>query len=327
VSKDTLTNYRSKKGTDEFYTLGAIWFCVVAKNLPYTEYLSKCTEEGVPRVSLIDRKPLIQYVTGETHTMPYLDLTVPVPHDWIKTRLKRLNEEPMHKYGFEDSHEVAVDKYVRLDTAEAIADTSDADATTAIIQLLRKRERVSRDCASVLRSKNTTFTYVLNTWKEAINGKISENKLDKHQVAAYEAKTSTGNYMTGKANHIPSQGTSISTYNRYEVVESDFWKERIREFEPEFLIDTKASYLPNMPQSAGVPVDQRHVAGSQASVSLSQFPPPSRPLSSTVSAAPTVRIVSMPSDKDAKIPIILVPAATTSLITLYNAKSLLEKEV
>ena len=115
VSKDALTNYRSKKGTDEFYTLGAIWFCIVTKDLSYTDYLSKCAEQGVPRVSLIDRKPLITYVTGETDVMPYLDLTVPIPNNWIKSRLKIKDEELKSTFKANDTtHVLAMPIYLSI---------------------------------------------------------------------------------------------------------------------------------------------------------------------------------------------------------------------
>jgi parafibromin len=329
VSKDALTNYRSKKGTDEFYTLGAVWFCIVTKDLSYTDYLSKCAEQGVPRVSLIDRKPLITYVTGETDVMPYLDLTVPVPNNWIKSRLKNKDEDLKLKLETRDSaHLPAIDTHVSLDSPVASMPLKDVDPIMVLNQLLCKRERVSKDRISVLRAKNVSFANVLNIWKEVVARTGSSQPKSVKEVDALNASSNIGGARKfAKLDGGQSKAISASTYNRYEVAEKDFWRERIQGLgSEEFQIDTTASYLPNLVKSTTMSADRRDAAPSQLPTSLGQLPPLPRPSPLNGETAHKVRTDLAPTGKDSKIPIILVPAATTSLLTLYNVKSFFEKE-
>ena len=69
--RDSLTNYKSKRGAGEYYTLYAICFLLQKKELSYTDYLQECRKANIPSVSLVDRKDLLSLLTGETETSPY----------------------------------------------------------------------------------------------------------------------------------------------------------------------------------------------------------------------------------------------------------------
>jgi parafibromin len=301
VSKDVVTNYRSKKGTDECYTLGAVWFCVITKDLPYTDYLSKCTEEGIPRVSLIDRKSLIQYMIGETNHIPYLDLSVSIPSDWIKSQLKASFEDTtsLKKRELPDVESLPIQKEedgfkkIKLESSEL-----------TLMDLFKLKEKVSKDHLSILRNKNVTFQHVLTLWKDLMTQETKKPTLPPSSSSHSTKQPST---------NPPSQ--LHSNYNRYEVAESDFWKERIQGLESEgFQIDTKASYLPHIKTSTkDVISSSNQEMKKNPHVSHSSIP-------SELSPSPWI-------GKESKIPIILIPAATTSLLTLYNAKTFFEKEM
>lgn len=179
-----------------------------------------------------------------------------------------------------------------------------------------------------MRAKNASFTNVLNIWKEVVaRTGVSQHKPIKG-TDALNAGSSMGNARKfAKLDGGQSKVVSASAYNRYEVAEKDFWKERIQGLgSEEFQIDTTASYLPNLVKSTAISGDRRDTVPSQSPTSLSQLPPLPRPSPLDSEAAHKIRTDLAPTGKDSKIPIILVPAATTSLLTLYNAKSFFDKE-
>jgi len=100
------------------------------------------------------------------------------------------------------------------------------------------------------------------------------------------------------------QKRKIPTYDRYQEVQEDkFWKERLKGNEPEeFQIDTRGTFadsgrMPDVAQlSVTKPAKTRKVA---------------------------VPLSKSSSDQEKQIPIIVVPGALTSLITIYNAKDFL----
>ncbi|GMY27373.1 protein CDC73 homolog [Fagus crenata] len=56
--------YRSKQGN--LYTLEALLFFFINNNhLKHIEYLQKARTQGIPAVTLLDRKPLVEYLQGK----------------------------------------------------------------------------------------------------------------------------------------------------------------------------------------------------------------------------------------------------------------------
>lgn len=81
-SKDTMTNFKSKRGLGPFYGLEAVVFMFhqpAIREMPYTEYLQVARKGGVPVISLVDRKELISYVEASSDDVPYIDKNEPLP--------------------------------------------------------------------------------------------------------------------------------------------------------------------------------------------------------------------------------------------------------
>jgi len=64
--RDVITGFHSHKGERQPYTLDAVWFMLKNADLKYTDYLTECRKYNFPRISLIDKRDLISYLTGET---------------------------------------------------------------------------------------------------------------------------------------------------------------------------------------------------------------------------------------------------------------------
>eukprot|EP01104_Vermistella_antarctica_P013207 TRINITY_DN3965_c1_g1_i1.p1 TRINITY_DN3965_c1_g1~~TRINITY_DN3965_c1_g1_i1.p1 ORF type:complete len:568 (+),score=139.25 TRINITY_DN3965_c1_g1_i1:539-2242(+) len=66
--KTTETNFRSKKGQGPPYTIEAVWFFLENSERVFREYLAECMRQHRPLVSLVDKKELLDYITGKTTT-------------------------------------------------------------------------------------------------------------------------------------------------------------------------------------------------------------------------------------------------------------------
>ena len=83
-ASDTPTLWKSVTGG--VYTIGAVWFCYQQRELTFARYLRDCSAQKFPTVSLPDRKPLVQYLSGfldkltsgEIDTHPSIGASVPV---------------------------------------------------------------------------------------------------------------------------------------------------------------------------------------------------------------------------------------------------------
>lgn len=90
---DTPTNFRALGGDGEPYTLGACWFMLVNADKSYPDYLLALKQNpNFQRVSLVDRKEMINYLTGVTTTCKNIsapaELPLPTPMEESSSGLK-----------------------------------------------------------------------------------------------------------------------------------------------------------------------------------------------------------------------------------------------
>ena len=77
--RDTPTNYRSKRGAGDYYTLEAVWLLVTGRELSFAEYMQEARRSGIQVVSLVDKKDLLNYVEEDVRPedCPYIDTSAP----------------------------------------------------------------------------------------------------------------------------------------------------------------------------------------------------------------------------------------------------------
>lgn len=96
--KVTAAPFKSKRGSGDNYTLESIVNCLLNSSLSYTEYMQECRKLGCPAVSIVDRKDLIAYLTGEKGVCEFLDESSlpPVPFRSVAeaVRKQRMLAEP-----------------------------------------------------------------------------------------------------------------------------------------------------------------------------------------------------------------------------------------
>jgi parafibromin len=69
------TAYRSGQGKGEFYDLQTLLFYVKNMERNYGDYLKAAKDKGLAQVKLLDRKDLVEYLTGKRETSDYIQLS------------------------------------------------------------------------------------------------------------------------------------------------------------------------------------------------------------------------------------------------------------
>nr|XP_002120818.2 parafibromin isoform X1 [Ciona intestinalis] len=356
--KDAKTNYiiwgTGKEGNSkEYYTLESILFLLKNVKLSHPLYVRHAAAEEIPVVRRPDRKDLLAYLNGELATSSNIDKSAPLDITLQRpTKVKRTDDvtiEPSSKRSRLEDAQKAMrnkrlverldasrgDKSVATETIKSLSESISAEKIAAMkakfVARKRKtiqevdaeegnesarfgdesaeditsdvlsRERNWRTRSTVLQSAGKSFSKnvfaILSSIKAKEEGKPQDKELLNNHTMAPPSKTNAAN--TKKS--LPQAG-----YSRYD-------QERFRGKEETlgFRIDTMGSYHDMSLKSVmeGAAARKSHV------------PPNTKPRSK---APPPMATTQKPPKRVSRTPIILIPASTTSLITLYNAKDILQ---
>lgn len=348
--KNVQTNFvmwaAEKKGQPrEYYTLECILFLLNNVHLSHPVYVRRAAAENVPVVRRPDRKDLLGYLYGETSTCASIDRSLPpeiglqrcpqvkraadaVVAEAKKPRLDneeciRLDRERLaarlegHKEGVVQterirslSEDMTVEKIaaikakimakkrstIKTDLDEGTTDLkrrSFVDAEADVTREIVSRERVWRTRNTILQSTGKTFAKDIFAILQAVEDR-EEGRAPERRPAPNAAPVDP---TVRLKQPIPA------AYDRYD-------QEKFKGKETErFKIDTRGTYR-------GMPLK---LLAESASARRTQTPaaqPVPRPLSQ---ARPPTK-----HKKTSRTPIIIIPAATTSLITMLNVTDLLQ---
>ncbi|KAI8518518.1 accessory factor associated with RNA polymerase II [Branchiostoma belcheri] len=315
--KDVKTNYliwgTGKDGTPkEYYTLESILFLLKNVHLAHPIYVRRAAADSIPVITRPDRKDLLAYLNGETSTSLSIDKSAPLEITLQKpTQVKRTAEDA-DKDNFKkpkvEMAKVMQDKErlaARLETPkegtvnmEQIRSLSEAMSVEKIAAIKAKR----------LARKRTT----IKTDDDLELGLIEPRSFVEAEVDVTRDIVSRERVWRNRTTILQSSGKETfrkpqqapAAYNRYD-------QERFRGKEETegFKIDTMGTYHGMTLKSVT----------EGASARKSQVPVPQsipRPVSAAKPQQPAKRV--------SRTPIIIIPAASTSLITLYNAKDVLQ---
>jgi len=70
LPRATETAFRSLKGQGPPYTLDACWFLLQHEDAKFPDYLVECSRRRFPKVSLVDKKDLLAYLSGRSTSAP-----------------------------------------------------------------------------------------------------------------------------------------------------------------------------------------------------------------------------------------------------------------
>ncbi|KAH3795821.1 hypothetical protein DPMN_149382, partial [Dreissena polymorpha] len=355
--KDVRTNYlvwgTGKDGVPkEYYTLDCILFLLKNVQLAHPLYVREAAATNVQVVRRADRKDLLAFLNGETTTSASIDKSAPLEISLQRpTQVKRTAEETsneqekkkprleeeqvqqakrnwIHKIdGYKESsvlpaalassslHEaMPLEKIAAIKAKRAkikrtkikgdddiqpgaLEQRSFVDAEVDVTRDIVSRERLWRTRTTILQSNGKQFSKNIFSLLQSIKAREEGPSRSSHGVPHTPS--------------VPQPKPQPIAYNRY-AQESFGAKESTEGFNIETMGTYHGMTLKSVTEGATAP---RKPAALQ---------PPSQP-----QAAPASRPISQArpppgQKKGSRTPIIIIPAATTSLITMFNAKDVLQ---
>jgi len=338
----------------EYYTLDSILFLLKNVQLQHPLYVREAVAADISVIRRPDRKDLLAYLNGETNTASSIDKSAPLEIGARPTQIKRSAEDAggegeKKKPRMEDP-QVQMDKLnwiskidggressvLPLPGTSSLHEAMPIEKIAAIkakIMALRRTKikgdddlqpgtmeqrtfvdaevDVTRDIVSRERRWRTRTTILQSAGKEfAKNIFLVLNSVKAREEGSQKAQHTSQNSAPTQAPQA-RQPQVVSGYNRYD-------QERFKGKAPEtdgFKIDTMGTYHGMTLKSL--------TEGAQARKMPAPAPQP----------APTPQPVSRPvsqarpppnQKKGSRTPIIIIPAAATSIITMLNTKDILQ---
>ncbi|XP_046675071.1 parafibromin-like [Homalodisca vitripennis] len=355
--KHVKTNYlmwRSDNGAPkEYYTLECLLFLLKHVTLTHSAYVRKAVAENKQVVRRPDRKDLLAYLNGEAATSVNIDKNAAVD---ILRPVKRARDgsvESMSKRRkLEDVQEQRMKQRLaaRLDTPKQASVTADnikslSEAMTVetiaaikVKRLAKKRTTIKRhddidicskrrvmmdldddnikDILSRERPGRSRNTILQSTGKMFAQDVFAILQSVKEKEESKQRSPASASVMTYKPTPIQTHSHQApaprvipmaKVYNRYD-------QERFIRQEKEangFKINTMATYH-KMSLKSVTEGDQHK-----------KMPSPQTPHPEPI-LSPGLQLSSQPIKRTSRTPIIIIPGANTSLITMYNAKDILQ---
>ncbi|KAF7266046.1 cell division cycle 73 hyrax isoform X2 [Rhynchophorus ferrugineus] len=351
--KNVRTNYliwgSGKEGTaKEYYTLECLLFILKNVSPTHPVYVRQAAAENIPAVRRPDRKELLAYLNGETASCAAIDKSAPLE---LPTQVKRSAdydgpESITKKPRFEDTHVQKVreklaarldppkEASVTVDNIKSLSEAMSVEKIAAIKakRLAKKRNTIkgiddigqeydiraildldidiTKDIISRERQWRTRTTILQSTGKTfaknilAMLHSIKAREEGRQRPPPIQPPT-----ITPRATPIRPVAAQPSVYNRYDQERFNRQKEETEGFK----IDTMGTYH-------GMTL--KSVTEGQAK---------SRPQQPTQQTAQTPLPVSQArpppglQKRVSRTPIIIIPAGTNSLISMYNVKDILQE--
>ncbi|XP_060527053.1 parafibromin [Cylas formicarius] len=348
--KNVKTNYlmygSGKEGIrgKEYYTLECLLFILKNVSLTHPVYVREAAAENIPAVRRPDRKELLAYLNGETASCPAIDKSAPLE---LPTQVKRSAdydgpESVAKKPRFEDTHVQKVreklaarldapkEASVTVDNIKSLSEAMSVEKIAAIKakRLAKKRTTIkgnddigqeyelraildldvdiTKDIISRERQWRTRTTILQSTGKNfAKNILAMLHSIKLREEGRQRPQPVQPPIVTPRQTPIRTT-TQPSVYNRYDQERFNRQKEETEGFK----IDTMGTYHGMTLKSVteGQPKTRPQPQVPQAPLPVSQARPPPGGMQKRVS----------------RTPIIIIPAGTNSLISMYNVKEILQ---
>ncbi|KAF9582829.1 accessory factor associated with RNA polymerase II, partial [Lunasporangiospora selenospora] len=182
--RNTPTNYR-RGASDETYTLETLLFLLQRANQSVAEYSLEGAQKGIPIVSILDKRLVLDYLTGVTATSANIVYQT-------SDAAKRSGDDVV------DDAQDQISKKQKTSTHAIHGDENE------VLRLIISRERLARTTATVLRGNKQSFA---NIQKIGI-GILLKSKSKDDKAAAAAAKKSDPR-QSGAA--VPSTTSSSRT--------------------------------------------------------------------------------------------------------------------
>uniref|UniRef100_A0A5S6QYX2 Cell division control protein 73 C-terminal domain-containing protein n=1 Tax=Trichuris muris TaxID=70415 RepID=A0A5S6QYX2_TRIMR len=362
--KSCQTNYLIWNKNREYYTLESVYFFLKNRSLVHTSYVKEAAAREIQVVTRPDRKSLEDYLTNEKleKAPPSLDSSGPYcnfvlvdnlrsflpcpsePQPEQEPKRPRINQEELARKerlfamlgkGSTAEQDSKLNEPIR-ELSKDLGLTADKIAALRSKALARKRTQIQtiEDDLEEVPTEGTEAEAPTEERVEKATELITEEIVyvtrnsvllaPTKDILAIIQPTLREVEMQAKKNRKENnrvfkdvQGISAAkpssqpAYSRYD---QDRFKKSATE---DFNIDTKRTFT--------MPVVQRTVTDkADGPSSVNSKPRPGKANASMPTAGNGASLVGRPSKRSSRIPIIVLPSTTSSLVTLFNARELLE---
>ncbi|CAD6991141.1 parafibromin [Ceratitis capitata] len=357
--KNVKTNYlkygSGKKGAPrEYYTLECLLYLLKNVMLQHSVYVRQCAAEDIPAVNRPDRKELLAYLNGENATCASIDKSAPLE---IPTQVKRQadgdapgGESMAKKARFEETQVQKVreqlaarwdvnkkETTVNIDNIKSLSETMSVEKIAAIKakRLANKRTTIKRtdnedamatDLRAILDYDVDSTKHIISRerqWRTRTTILQSAGKMFAKNIFAIlqgiKAREEGRNRPAAQQAikmpepaRIAKPQPQLTQYNRYDQERFNRQKEETEGFK----IDTLGTYHGMSLKS----VTEGSLAQRKANMAP-QIPGRPKELLPTAQAR---QVAPSAQKRVSRTPIIIIPSANTSLITMFNAKDILQ---
>ncbi len=170
------TAYRSSQGKGEFYDLQSVLFYLKNQGLNYGDYLKATKEKGVLQVKLLDRKDLVDYLTGKREKSDYVQVSA-IPSS-------AAGDEAPAKRARIDGSAAGAGAGQDIEMVPA-ADTA---AEHSALRTIIANERQLRDRNTMLSVPGRSFKRVLDLLDSVVKEEIARNAREEERKEAARKK-------------------------------------------------------------------------------------------------------------------------------------------
>lgn len=238
------TVFHSMRGRGDAYLVESIYFQLKFKDLHYNDYIQACRREGVAHVTVLDKKDLLAYLTGEIDTCASI---VSKPSDPSTPRARSVNASSATQPAAEAPSRHHVERDAKRDASTVGDDTSSFSAN-------RMRDRDQRSLDSVLMVPEWDFSALREKLAQHVaNAKVGKN-------------SSVGNGSKGTAPAYDPRG------DRYTSNEDRFWRENLGSEFHELGIDMSGSFKAKPSTADGQSTEKRRDRPESHRASIKETP-------------------------------------------------------
>uniref|UniRef100_A0A3P8VSU2 Parafibromin n=1 Tax=Cynoglossus semilaevis TaxID=244447 RepID=A0A3P8VSU2_CYNSE len=336
--KNVKTNYiiwgTGKEGQPkEYYTLDSILFLLNNVHLPHPSYVRRAATENIPVVRRPDRKGLLLYLSGDNATSSSIDRSAPIEIGLQRpTQVKRAADEvssEAKKPRIEDEERVRLDKErlaARLEGhKEGIVQTDQIRSLSEAMSV----EKIAAIKAKIMAKKRSTIKTDLDD-----DITLKQRSFVDAEVDVTRDIVSRERVWRTRTTILQSTGKNFSK-NIFAILQSVKAREegRAPEQRP---VQSTTQVDPSLRNKQPVPAaynryDQERFKGKEETEGFKidtmgtyhgmTLKSVTKGASARRARTPALQPVPRPGSRT---PIIIIPAATTSLITMLNAKDLLQ---
>ncbi|XP_041974171.1 parafibromin [Aricia agestis] len=353
-----------KEGSDkEYYTLECLLFILKNIHLAHPVYVKQAAAANIPAVRRPDRKELLAYLNGETATCASIDKSAPLEiatqvkrthdHDGGEPATKKPRIEETHVQKVREQLAARLDApkeaSVTVDNIKSLSEAMSVEKIAAIKakRLAKKRTTIkSNDFSDTLGVVNSDLRAILDydvdmtkdilsrerQWRTRTTVLQSNGKTFAKSILAHLASVKAREegrpgvprpqpVVMPQPSAIPQQQTQ---YNRYDQERFIRQTEETEGFE----IDTMRTYhgmtLKSVTEGPSVPVAARAPQTPTHSRQMPQNGGMAGGMAATRPSAPSPGRLGG-AKRPSRTPIIIIPAAATSLISMFNVKDMLQE--